>query len=203
MGIQHILLIFLLITGVQFSFSQDTLVLLNGDVRVGKITHSDSLSVMYNYQKGKKSKTRTLSTEIIYSIKIGLNPVQIIYTQGSDYTHQLSVLEMGYYLYGIQDAKSFYRTPWTFWGGVVFNAGVGYLLYDNFLAATGPLAYTVGAGISKVKIKPAINRPVEIMRNSNYQEGYLKVARSKKVYDALTGSLAGLLIGITVGHATN
>ena len=192
-----------MLSNVSIVHSQDTLVLLNGDIRAGKVTHFDSLSVTYTFLKKKKTKTRAFSTEIIYSIQQGKNPVQVIYEQGSDYAHLLSVVDMGNYLYGIQDAKEFYKSPWVFWGGVVFNAGVGYLLYENFASAAGPLIYTVGMGASKINNHPNVKRPFEITRTTYYQEGYLKVARSKKIYKALTGSLAGLLIGITIGHATN
>ena len=189
--------------GASTSYGQDTLILLNGDIRVGRITHSDSVSVTYTYQKRKKTKTRTLSTELIFSTKKGNNPAQIIYEQNGGFNHQLSVSDMEVYLFGMHDAKSQYKAPWTFWGGVAFNAGVGYLLYDNFWAAAGPLTYTVGIGVSKIKTQPSAQRSVSVTSNPFYQEGYLKIARSKKVYNALTGSLLGLIIGMTTGYATN
>lgn len=198
-----IFLCFIVAVGISNSYSQDTLILLNGDVRVGHITHSDSISVTFTYKKHKKSKVRTLSTELIFSIQKEHTPSQIIYVQNGSLNHQLSVPDMQVYLFGIQDANSQFKSPLVFWGGVVFNAGVGYLLYDNFWVAAGPLAYTVSIGTSKIKIQPSLHRSVSVTSNPYYQEGYLKIARSKKVYKALTGSLFGLIIGMTTGYATN
>lgn len=198
-----VFLCLILSVGTSISYGQDTLVLLNGDIRNGHITHYDSVSVTYDFQKRKKTNTRTLSSEIIFSIKKENSPVQIIYTQNGSFNHQLSVPDMEVYLFGIQDAKLQYKAPWAFWGGVAFNAGVGYLLYDNFWAAAGPLMYSVGIGISKIKMHPSAHRSVQITSNPFYQEGYLKIARSKKVYNALSGSLFGLIIGMSAGYATN
>ena len=201
-----------LLVGFMFIFSvlyadtlmaQDTLVLLNGEIRTGKIINIDSSSVTYSFVKRKKVKTRTLSNELIYSISTSQFSDSIIYRQNGTYDHKMSVVEKKRYLLGMQDAKSQYKSPWSFVGGVVFNAGVGYLLYDNFWAAVGPIAYTAGAGITEVKIKPAASRPQEITSNPLYQEGYLKIAKSKKLYRSITGSLLGLLIGIGIGNATH
>lgn len=194
--------VFFLVVSLKSATAQDTLTLLNGDIRLANVLSSDSSSVTYTYLKRKKEKTRTLSNELIFSISYQTGSDTILYQQGES-NHELSESNMQLYLLGMHDAKTLYKAPWVFVGGIVFNAGVGYLLYDNFWAASGPILYTAGTSFTKVKITTHSNRATEIMSNPLYQQGFLKVAKSKKVYNALTGSLVGLVVGITIGHATN
>ena len=87
--------------------------------------------------------------------------------------------------------------------GVVIGVGLGYLLRDGFYVAGVPLVYTIGSGISKIDIKNINQRNSSILSHPAYQEGYIKVARSKKAFYALASSLVGTVIGISIGRSTD
>jgi hypothetical protein len=194
-----------LLVGIWFSLplvGQDTIYFLNGDIRLGKIIHSDSITFSYSYIQKKKVKERTISQDLVFSIHFESGKRKIIYTDSTtEYTE--TVEEMQLRLWGMHDANEHYRATWITVGGVVSQAVVGYFLYDSFFAGVGPLAYTLGVSLSATRPPQQQYRTEEIQANPHYQNGYMEVAKSKKIYGALAGSIIGLTVGILAGNAAN
>ena len=163
----------------------------------------DSFSVVYEKTKNNKTKTKTVFTELLFDIKYQNGQIDTLYKTDPNAGNYLTPIQMHHFILGEQDASKYYRSRWTTVIGVAFGASFGYLLHDEIWAASVPLVYTAGAGISKVKINNIANRELKILRTAAYQEGYIKVARSKKAFSALAGSLVGTIIGIGVGYASN
>jgi len=184
-------------------FCQDTIFFLNGDVRPCEILHVDSISTTYSYPKKKKIKQREISTTLIYRIYYKDGMSDTLYSAKAEGLLYVTTKEKGLNLLGMYDAKRFYKNPLVTVGGVIFNFGMGFLFYDQMLVATGPLAYTAIFSVTPINFKGSENRENTIASNPHYQEGYLKIARNKRVFNALSGSLLGLIIGITVGNAAN
>lgn len=194
---------------IAFSFAnqsliaQDTLTFLNGKAIYGLVMEVDSFMVTYQISKNKKTKTKSVSTELLFDIKYQDGKIDTLYSTNPHIGNYLTPLQMHHFILGEQDASEYYRSRLTAIIGVAFGVSFGYLLHDGFWVASVPLVYSVGAGITKVKIKNIANRDIAILRTAAYQEGYIKVARSKKAFSALVGSLVGTVIGIGVGYATD
>ena len=200
-----LLQLIILFLGIWVSFpiiGQDTIFFLNGDIRLGKVTLSDSETFSYSYMRKSKVKERTISLSLVYSIHFENGEKQIFYTDSTT-AFQLSSEEMQHRLWGMHDANEHYRTTWITIGGIVSQAVIGFFLYDSFYSGIGPLAYTAGVSISNTQMPKESYREPKIMADIHYQEGYMEVAKSKKVYSALAGSIIGLTVGIIAGNAAN
>tara|TARA_R110002050_G_scaffold149463_1_gene276119 strand:- start:172344 stop:172955 length:612 start_codon:yes stop_codon:yes gene_type:complete len=183
--------------------AQDTITLLDGKVLEVEVVNSDSTAVTYNLKKRNKTIQKTISSELIFMIQYAQQKTDTIYFLSENNDHYLSVHEMQLFIYGEQDAKKYYKPTLTTVFGVAFGATFGYILRDGFYVASVPLVYTVAAGVSTVKVKFNDERNTQIMSHPAYQEGYIKVARSKKAFNALGSSLVGTVLGIFIGNATN
>ena len=180
--------------------AQDQLTLLNGKVISAEIINMDSVFITYNYKKKNKVKQKSIPADLVFMIEHKEGNTDTIYYQNPEIDQYLSVKEMELFIMGEQDAYTYHKSTWTAVLGVAFGAGGGYLLYETIAVAAVPLIYTVGAGISRVSTKRVSGRSSEILSHPAYQEGYIKVARSKKAFTALASSLAGTLIGFGIAY---
>jgi hypothetical protein len=181
---------------------QDTITLLSGKVINVEILDTDSFAISYNYKKKNKTKQKTIAADLVFDIAYQNGTIDTIYKRDPSIDQYLTVEEMQFFIWGEQDALKYYKATLTTVFGVAFGAGFGYLLHDGFYVAGVPLVYTVGAGVSKITIRNGEYRSSTILSNPAYQEGYIKVARSKKAFNALASSTLGTLIGVLVGNAT-
>jgi len=181
---------------------QDTLTFLNGKVITGTVTNTDSLYITYKPNSKWFKKAKTVSSESIFDIKHQDGSIDTIYYLSPELEQFLSVDEMHLYILGEQDAAAYYQPKLTAILGVAFGAGMGYLLRDGFYVAGVPLVYTIGAGISKIKIKNVNMRPTSVLSTIAYQEGFIRKARAKKAFIALGSSFIGTGLGIIIGNAS-
>jgi hypothetical protein len=192
--------------GILLSYNvhgQDTITLLDGKTIIAKVINSDSISVSYDLTKKKKTKAKTISSEMVFDIHYENGKIDTLYIKNPDLDHYLSPIDMHLFILGEQDAKSDYHPRMTAVYGIVVGIGLGYLLRDGFYVAGVPLIYTIGAGISKIDIKNIKQRNLSILSHPAYQEGYIKVARSKKAFYALASSLVGTVIGVSIGKSSD
>lgn len=185
------------------SLAQDTLTLLDGKTIFGEVIDADSSYITYKFLKKNKIKERLLNTDIIFSVSYQSGKTDTIYYQNPEIENYLTVKEMHYFIMGEQDARKHYKATLTSVLGLAFGGALGYALPDGIWIAAVPLVYTVGASLTEIKIIYKDNRSQEIMRSPAYQEGYIKVARSKKAFNALASSLAGTIIGAGTRYVTD
>ncbi|MGB0806190.1 MAG: hypothetical protein ACPGRC_05825 [Salibacteraceae bacterium] len=194
------------IIGLSFSltgFGQDTILFLNGKIEVGTLIETNDLTTTYSIVKGKKNKVKVKETTTIFGVLTSEGLLDTLYSVNESEELTLSANDMYLFILGEQDAKKYYKTQWASVGGLIFGAGFGYLLYDGFYVAAVPMVYTVGAGVSNVKVVNGGNRSTKTLTNPAYQEGYIKVARAKKSFYALGSSTIGTIIGALIGHSQN
>ena len=189
-----------------FTFSQlkgqDTITLLSGKVIHVEILEADSFTITYNYIKKNKSRQKSIASELVFDITYQNGTIDTLYKRNPSIDQYLTVEEMQYFILGEQDALKYYKATLTTVVGVAFGAGFGYLLHEGFYVAGVPLVYTIGAGVSKINIKNEGYRSTTTLSHPAYQEGYIKVARSKKAFNALASSVVGTLIGVLAGNAS-
>lgn len=183
--------------------AQDTITFLNGRVITGKVITTDSTYTVINFKKKRKVIEKAYANELIFCIQSDSGLADTIYTPDNEYDLYLSKKDMGLFILGEQDAKAYYKTPLTSILGVAVSGSLGYALHDGFWVAAVPLVYTIGAGLTPARIKAPDHRSLDVLQSSAYQEGYLKVARTKKGFNALLSSVIGTFAGALIGHANN
>ena len=183
--------------------AQDTLTFLNGKVAIGKVTDSNVLITKIDIKKNKKTKSKSFESSEIFTVRYNGEEIDTLYEMNEEKEYLLTPLEMQYFIYGEQDARQHFQPKLTAIGGLVFGGVLGYFLHDGAYVAAVPLVYTVASGVSTVKIKDANLRSSAIVAEPAYQEGYIKVARTKKAFRALAGSAIGTFLGVLVANGTN
>lgn len=195
----------LIFIGFLFFFSrhviaQDQITLLNGKVFSAELINADSLYITYNFKKKKKVKLKSIPAELVFMIQYEEGNTDTIYYKNPEIDQHLTVREMELFIMGEQDAYTYHKSTWTAIFGVAFGTAGGYFLNESIAVAAVPLVYTVAAGISRVSPKKVGGRSSEVLSHPAYQEGYIKVARSKKAFSALGSSLAGTIIGFAIAY---
>jgi hypothetical protein len=196
-------LLFLGLTGNCSLNAQDTITFLDGKVLIGKVEDSNDISTKITISKKGKSKLKTKESITIFSIQYADGTMDTLYVPNPEQDLTLSQMEMHYFILGEQDARQYFKPRWTAVGGLIFGAGLGFVFGEGFYVASVPLIYTIGAGLSSVKVTNFANRDSETMINPAYQEGFIKVARIRKSFYALGSSVVGTLAGAIIGQSQN
>lgn len=188
------------------SQTKEALILVNGK-KIACVNATVD-SVFVSYQKVKKNgnpkKITRLDKEMVFSIERETGE-QVLYqpTPAQLKSGDFTVEQMRYFVLGHQDARAYYKTHWWTIGGLVIGGGLGYVAYDQIYVAAIPFAYTLAAGFVSVDFRASPNRMNSELNAEAYQIGFLRAAKSKRVFRALESSLLGTAIGVGVGYATN
>jgi hypothetical protein len=189
-------------------FAQDEALLLNGMVVQGKIIkNDDAYLTMEIEKKSGKLKAFDLEKYRIYSYKQGDADRELIYKQDSLMGNFLTEEEMQYFIYGQQDADRAFSSRGAMVVGFVTGVAIVALTTDGFNDEPGvlPMAtpfLVVGYyGMRKVKIKMESVSDPEYLSHEAYIDGYVRVARKKRVFAGLKGSIAGVLGGFIAAFA--
>ena len=180
--------------------AQDTITFLSGKTLIGTVEETDDVSTQIFISKNGKSKLKIKETLTIFSIQYAEGGLDTIYNQNFEQDLSLTRSEMYLFILGEQDARAHFKPYLNAVGGLIFGAGFGYLLHDGFYVAGVPLIYTVGSGLTNVKVTNTGNRSAETLINPAYQEGYIKIARARKSFYALASSAVGTFIGAYIGN---
>jgi hypothetical protein len=78
------------------------------------------------------------------------------------------------------------------------------MIHDkNFVFIATPLIYTIGNLFFATRVRKNSVRNIQYIKNDDYLAGYDRVARGKRVNNALKYSLGGMVLGIVAGLVTN
>jgi hypothetical protein len=80
--------------------------------------------------------------------------------------------------------------------GVIAGAGAGFFAIESLILFGAPLVYTTGNIFPYIIIDRKTVRDEKLLEQETYVQGYERVARSKKIQNALKSSTVGLAIGI-------
>ena len=187
--------------------AQDQLILINGSVQKGKILSRDEAGVRMQYQKRKKTKEFVFENRRIFSVTQG-GTEEIVYKQDTTVGDYFTVEEMKHFILGEQDAEANFDAKWIrrigFLGGFSLvtltaqnpdESGA----FDQEPGGLAPIlyviAYTAVVGSPRVKINLKNVSDPALLSHEEYVLGYERVARSKKVFGGLLGSVAGVVTG--------
>lgn len=176
--------------------AQDTILLLTGHVIPCKIYQENENVISCEYQKRGRDEKLVLDTYRVFSIKYGNGEEKIFYKQDTLNGNWFTVDEMRYFIYGEQDAMKGYKSPMTSILGVIAGAGAGFFAMESLIFFGAPLVYASGNLLPYIIIDRKTVRDEKLLEQETYVQGYERVARSKKIQNALKSSAAGLLLGI-------
>lgn len=193
--------------------------MVNGDVLEGKITeNNDEFGyINFNFTKGNKVKSGTVEHYRVFSIIDADGMETVYYKQDTMMGWPLAESEMRAFILGERDAKLSYKANWTLFGGLAVGAGT--VLFDTYrfesdvdTAVAGqvagffnsdpsimplivPLVFTAVSMIPKVKVRLGGVSHTEYITDEYYLLGYEKRGRSRRTFNALKGSVGGILLG--------
>lgn len=182
------------------SLKMEKLLFLNGIVLNGKLIDSTSQELTFKtFKKNGKEKLLKIETERVFSV-IKKNGNEIIYykpfkSDSDFYTKE----EMRYFIKGEQDAINGYNSTFTAIFGFGICGTLGYLNYDNLLVVSTPLLYMLFSTMPRITIPVNAVSNIKYLEHDTYKSGFIRVARAKRVQNALIGSISGLIIGVATG----
>jgi hypothetical protein len=186
---------------LQFAlFSQDKILLMNGQELECNITDDSGISVYYEVAKrnGKVKKKEAHKSDI-FSLTKKDSSEHVFYARDTFLGDEYTIQEMRIFLAGEQDARAGYNARPTAIVGFFLGAAAPILtqgsLIGSFLA---PLAYPVIMIFPTIKIRAENISNMNHQYNDIYAIGYEGVARSKKIISALGGSALGTVVGIII-----
>lgn len=207
-----ILLLLLVGLGIQ-SLAQDKIQLLNGKVIRGKLgTEYDDYFDFQYYKKGGKVKSMDLVKYRIFSYTNSSGEETILYKKDTLMGNFFSKNEMKMFVFGERDAYNNYKpTPWFITGlGIGFASVIGDTYEFNgpttgFFKRTPsifpiviPLGVTIVAGIGRPKVRKEYAADINFLSSEHYIEGFQKIAKVKKLKNAMFGSILGVGAGFLV-----
>lgn len=176
--------------------AQDTIVLLTGHTLPCKIYQENENVITCEFIKKGREERLILDAYRVFSIKFGNGEEKVYYKQDTVNGNWFTVEEMRYFIYGEQDAMKGYKSRMTTVLGVIAGAGAGFFAMKSLILLGAPLVYTAGNILPYIIIDRKTVRDEKLLEQETYVQGYERVARSKKIQNALKSSAAGLIIGI-------
>ncbi|MFT5823677.1 MAG: hypothetical protein ACI8ZM_004939 [Crocinitomix sp.] len=200
---------------------QDSIILLNGRVFHGPVTSIENGILKYQ-EKTKKGETFTgeFATYRVFSYT-QKGTETILYKQDEAADNYLSVDEARNATLGSYDARQTFKPRFVFWSS--FALGYGMSLYDTYLLQSTidhenyigsftegglfksqptfvpmfiPLVLSASWSFPSFKLKEKQMIQTHLLNDESYYRGYHRVARQKRIFSALKGSLIGIGAGL-------
>jgi hypothetical protein len=218
------ILLALFVAATSAGMAQDTINLITGKQLVVKDIMFDDpkLNFSGSFRRSKLvSKPGFIDYYRTYSVVSATGVETVLYTQDSTVGNYRTPTEMRYFVAGEQHANTRYKPYWALAlaGGVslgasLFDTWVFKDITDQFgnvttpagmfrtepsvLQVIIPFVVTAAVGLPKVRLRLSKMRVTDraMANDENFIAGYARIARQKKVFAALEGSLIGVGVGI-------
>lgn len=197
-----------------FCQGPDKVNLMNGQTFEGTVTDTTDGKITMNFINKSKTSTRIIENYRVFSIEKANQPELILYKRDTTIGNFLSPSEMKYYFLGEKDARKNYNPINLKIATGVLTYGIS--LMDTYnrdtvsrkfvkgffksepglISIVAPFAVTVISGLFAVQININKVSNKNYLNEQPYIDGFEKVARSKKVFGALTFSIVGGGLGI-------
>ncbi len=194
------------------ALGQDKIQLMNGKVLRGKLgtEYEDYFDFQY-YKKGGKVKDMELTKFRMFSYSNASGEETILYKRDTLMGNYFTKNEMKMFVYGERDAYASYKSAsWFITGlGLGFTSvildtydfqpnGGFFKITPSIVPVAVPFVVTIGAGIFKPKVRKEYATDVNFLSSEYYIEGFQKIAKVKKLKNALLGSVIGVGTGFLV-----
>jgi len=178
-----------------FTWSQDTINMLDGRQIIAKSIYNEPAGSLLKYdivkRKGKVKQKAVYKTDV-FSINFANNERQIFYKQDSVSGIEYSVDQMNTYINGEREAIKCYNATWVNVGGFAFGTVSTY--FFGFWGLLSAPVYGVGMGLITPKVKTSENINQTLKNDKYFLGGYKSCAANKKMKNAILGSVGGFAI---------
>jgi hypothetical protein len=200
---------------------QDSIILLNGRVFRGPVTSVENGFLKYKETtKGGESFTGEFDLYRVFSYTQN-GAETILYKQDETSDNYLTIDEARNATLGSYDARQTFKPRFVFWSSFAIGYGVSlydtYLLqatvdHDNyigphtegglfksqptFLPIVAPLVLSAAWTFPSFKVREKQMIQTHLLNDESYYRGYHRVARQKRIFAALKGSLIGIGAGL-------
>jgi hypothetical protein len=201
--------------------AQDSIILLNGRVFIGPVVSVSDGFLKYT-ETTKSGETFTSEFDIYRIFSYTQNGTEtILYKQDDLKDNFLTVDEARNATLGSYDARKTFKPRFVFWSSMALGYGASifdtYLLQKTvdhpqyvgtqtsgglfksrptFMPIFAPLVLSVGWSLPSFKIKEKQMIQTHLLNDKSYYRGYHRIARHKRVFGALKGSLIGIAAGM-------
>ncbi|HYG50786.1 MAG TPA: hypothetical protein VD905_07775, partial [Flavobacteriales bacterium] len=197
-----------------FCQEPDKVNLMNGQTFEGTITDTTDGKITMNFMRKSKTSTRVIEHYRVFSIEKANQPEYIFYKRDTTIGNFLTPQEMRYFFLGEKDARKNYNP-------INLKIATGLITYGislmdtyntdtvthkftkgffksepGLISIVAPFAVTVISGLFAVEININKVSNKNYLNEQSYIDGFEKIARSKKVFGALTFSVIGGGLGI-------
>jgi hypothetical protein len=210
-------------------YGQDTIQMLSGrKLTVSGLKFEDPKLAYDGYfteKSVKKLKAGEIEYYRVFSVLTSDGKESILYRQDTAEGMFRDETEMRYYVYGGQHAYEQYNPNWA-----LFTAGGASLLISVFdtynpkeytnangsitekgffrgnptiLQVITPFVLTAAIGLPKVRLRLTNVSDKALVNDENFLIGYARVAKQRKIFAALKGSLAGIAVGLVSYYAVS
>ena len=140
------------------------------------------------------SKNVNIEDDAIFMVRYAKGATKYYYTQDT-LKNWFTRDEMWFFMQGERDARIGYRSPVSFWGGVITGVSGG--ITGAIWAPALPFAFMGGTEISKIKIRHKTIANPYCLDHDSYILGYQREAFYKRRITVLKGGGLGLAIGFS------
>jgi hypothetical protein len=179
-----------------YNNAQDSIVLLTGHVILAKVYQENDAIITCEVDKKGRKENLILDTYRIFSVKFASGEEKVYYKQDTTVGNWFTEEEMRYFILGEQDAMQGYKSRMTTVLGLVAGAGAGFFVMESLILLGAPLVYTAGNVLPYIVIDRKTVSNQDYLNHETYVQGYERVARSKKIQNALKSSAAGMVVGV-------
>ena len=185
-----------------FVFAQkDTVLLQNGRELIGTFLHDEVYDIEFKHFTKKGFETLKLDKYRIFSLIDSTGKEKLYYKYDTTIGNFLPEKRMRMFVYGERDAVYGFKTPFTNTLGLTLGGASGYMMIkdNNFVFIVTPILYTVGNLFFATRVRKNSVRSLQYIKDNDYLAGYDRVARGKRINNALKYSLGGMVVGVLVG----
>lgn len=212
----------ILLCALNLQAQQDSIILLNGKSYLGKII-SDTAGVVKYFEQNSPD-TIEITTDRIFSYTTEKGE-KVFYVPNEFLGDYLTVDEVRFATIGSYDARVAFKPRFVFYSSLVLGLGISILdtyytqaAYDRFVAQNlvPPTNATVGFfgarptvvpillpitlsacwGLPSFRIKDHQLLHRNMYGNENYYRGFHRIAKQKRIFAAIKGSLIGISAGM-------
>jgi membrane-associated protease RseP (regulator of RpoE activity) len=192
--------ILLLLLSLSLSAQNDVLMLMNGRTEEGKVISIKDEVIKFEQARKGRTKVKDIEFYRVFSILYGDGRTQVLYVHdtliGNDYT----VEEMHMFILGEKDAQKYYKAPGATVLAFLMAGTGGFFLAETFLVVLVPFTTITLNTVPGVRVNPDHVVNAKYINEEPYRSGYKRVAKSKRIQNAVKGSIVGVLAGLSAYH---
>lgn len=195
---KRIFYILIFIGFIKTAKSQDTLLLNNGNIVIGKLSQIDSSEVIFE-KLGKKNKSnlKYYDRNDVFSITTK-DSISIIYNPSTNSDFEFSVDDMKYFIIGQQDAKKYYKNNWVCVGGFASGLAGGFLIDFYGTGLLIPAIYATVKSSVPCKLDNIPKEKNKLLEKQEYVMGYKNSASRIRTMKAVKSGLVGVLTMVAI-----